>query len=195
MTSDLTESEDPSTRQWGHPIFDEEFPLATEPDQIHLTHLRIIVDGDSKSFDKLRLELNADSDLFFLYEAEFTAEQYQQVSEEQALTLSFDELPGALMELVRNIAQGSTEFLVDFTKTGEAQAALVFEQQLRFKRAEIIRVEFTASSPELVSQSLQFRFDVLKQKTLAAQQELLDLCAMLKIKNPSLLKQVRSPGK
>jgi hypothetical protein len=195
MSTELIEPEDPSAKDWGHAIFDEEFPLAIDPVSVHATHLRIIVDGDSKFFEKLRLELSADSDLFFLYEAEFTADQYEQLTAEQQIVLPFAELPGALMELVRHVSAGSGGIFVSFAKTDDTQAALIFDQQLKFKKVQIMRVEFTASSTELVQDSIQFRFDTWKQRALSTQTELEDLCAMLKIKNPSVLKQAQSPRK
>jgi hypothetical protein len=195
MSNDLPELADPSTKDWGYVIADEEFPLAIDPIKVCQTHVRIIADSDSASFTKLRLELTTDADLFFLYEVEFTADEYAQVSEEQKLTLTFAELPGALAELARNVQTHSNGIFVNFVKTGDAPASLVFDQQLRFKKVEVLRFEFTPSPSTFVQELVQFRFDRIKQKAEDSQAELANLCAMLKIKNPSVLKQSQSPGK
>jgi hypothetical protein len=196
----LSSSEvDPAVRGGGKILFDKEIPLSVKQDGSLLppipTHVRVIVGGADSDAEPVRIELTTDSDLHFLYEAEFTEEDYASVQSKQGLDAAFAELPGAVIDLVNLVVTEGQGYSVHFEVVEESGGRLIFNQQLKFKLVEIMAIDLSPSSDENVREQIQYRFNTVKSELKAAQTELGDLYAMLKIKNPSALKPTRSPRK
>lgn len=195
---------DPSLQEGGEIIFDSELLLCfitpneqNEQRQSEVpVRFKIIKREGDEGVEMVRVELSSDSDLFMYYESKFTEAEFEALQEQQDLKISFDKFPDTLTEILSTIGNKSSEFSIEFTtKDDETAGTLKFVQQLKFKNVEIFSLEFTEPKDDFVRNQIQYRFNALQADLKAARSDLSDLCAMLKIKNPSVLKQMKPSRK
>jgi hypothetical protein len=192
---------DPSLKDGGEIVFDEEIPLeirsgdGTDESELIVIRFKIIVHEDDGVLQQVRLEITSDSDLFFLYESTFTTQDYAELQARQKLKIDFGEFPHVLRDILAQNSGGKGEFSVVFVQDARSHGILSFQQNLKLKSVEIFALEFVPASDELVRDQIQYRYNLARSKLKIAKADLDDLYAMLKIKNPSVLKQVRSSRK
>ncbi|OHT13379.1 hypothetical protein TRFO_16471 [Tritrichomonas foetus] len=189
---------DPSLQGGGEIIFNNEVPVAIksendeeEDNATILVRIKIIVvNGGDDVPQHVRLEMLCDSDLFFLYEAEYAQEDFEILKKTEGLTIKFEEFPQLLVEIIEQYITEPDSYSLLFEQQSEEQSTLRFQQQLKFKLIDILALDLKPASEEFVKDSIQYRYNAAKAEIKAAHTELNDLYALLKIKNPTVLKKM-----
>lgn len=67
---------------------------------------------------------------------------------------------------------------------------------MEYKFVELLSLKFAASPEDVVRLHVSYKYNVMKMRMQLMQQRLVDISAMLKVKNPSLLLQLqRTPSR
>jgi hypothetical protein len=141
------------------------------------------------SSDQVRAELSNELNLFFLYETAYTADDVAGLARSQKLTISLADFPGLLVEIFSGAKDPQNPFELLFVAGTEP--LLHVQQRFRFKVVDVFALRFAPASDEDVRARIQERFDGLRAEVAQAKEDLASVSAMLKIKNPSSLRQLR----
>ena len=142
---------------------------------------------DKKTLNNFRIQITSDINVFFVYQASFSRETFQELKESQQLDVEFNSFPDVLKEMF-----SSKEYSVLFSFEDENKASLKFQQKLKFKVVDILAIDLSSASIELIQQIVQYRFTQLKNENAAIKSQLDNVFAMLKIKDPSMLRKMSS---
>lgn len=191
--------QDPSLADGGEVVFDKEIPLnIRESDDPNAEETRIVrfkivlIKDEDDGPREVNIEIFCDNDMFMFYSSKYTPDQFDQVKNNQGLTIEFAQFADMVIEsLVQNVEKPE-EYQMCFTETSETAGLLEFQQKLKFKSVQIFALEFEAVSDEYLKEQIQYRFDVARQGLKEARQELGSVYSMLKIKNPNVIKQMRT---
>jgi hypothetical protein len=191
---------DPSLGEGGECVFDKEIPVEIrswegEESEAILVRIKVIIHAEDGGLRQLRIELTSENDVFFLYESTFTAQDYADLQSKQKLKIDFDRFPQVLVNIIAKNVDSKGEFTLAFLQDARNHGVLIFQQNLQFKSVEIFSLEFVPAQDEFVRDQIQFRYNLARSELKAARAELSDLYSMLKIKNPSVLKQMRTNRK
>lgn len=164
----------------------------TNNDEQQSTHIRFLVKRTDGTIESTRIELSTDSNLFFFYISEYTSETFNQLKVAQNLDpdLDFESFPEMIRDILIN-SEENGDYETTFVFEDEEKGTLKLTQKLKFKKVEIFSLEFIKASDEEITNQVQFRYNQARAELKAAKTELSDLYAMLKIKNPSVLKQMK----
>jgi hypothetical protein len=147
----------------------------------------------SKPIESVRIELSTESDLFFLLEAEYNPESYAALQKEQDLTIDFDQFPVALSDIFTSASSREGEFRLRLT--GDDEPVLTVIENLKFKTLTVFRLRFARPPDEKVKESIQERYEEVCAQLATVRHDLLNFYGILKIRNPSVLKQVKTSRK
>jgi hypothetical protein len=147
----------------------------------------------SNPIETVRIDLSNDSDLFFVFESEYDERTFGDLRANQDLSLEFSEFPGALEGIFASAGSRDGEFTLQFTDGDEPQLAVL--QHLKFKTVTVFSLGFRQPSDEAIKDRFQNRYNEVRSELASVRADLTSVYAMLKIKNPSVLKQVKSPRK
>jgi hypothetical protein len=170
----------------------ERVASAPEPPAIFAARATVFVSG-SDPIGAVRIDLCNDSDLFFVYECEYDERTFGDLRAAQDLSLEFAEFPGALEAIFASAASRDGEFTLQFTDGDEPQVAVL--QHLKFKTVPVFALAFRQPSDDAIKDRIQNRYNEVRSEMAAVRADLASVYAMLKVKNPSVLKQVKSPRK
>jgi hypothetical protein len=168
--------------------FDDDVPIevtSEESSEPVVSQIRVKL----LSTDEVRLELSNEADLFFLYEAAYTEDEFAELAEAQGLMASFAEFPDVLAEIFSGAKDPKNPLGLCFV--AGAEPLLRIRQHFRFKVLDVFAIKFVSASDEEVHQRIQERFTALKAEVAEAKEDLVNVYSMLKIKNPTTLKQQR----
>jgi hypothetical protein len=175
--------------------FDDEIPvhISSSSDQADsLIHVR--VENKAETGD-VYIQLSKDADVFFLYDATYSEATFQELKAAQNLTIEFPEFPALLADCLGQVADKGVGGFVLELAVGQDEAVLHIQQKLKFKVIDVFSLTFTAASDDAVRDQIQAKYDALREELAIVRGDLTDIYAMLKIKNPSVLKQVRPTRK
>lgn len=80
---------------------------------------------------------------------------------------------------------------VIFTVQNDAEARLDFIQNMEYKFVELMYCSCLRSPDEVIQQQITYRYNTLKQKLAIAQNKLVEIHSLVKVKNPSLLLNIQ----
>jgi hypothetical protein len=160
-----------------------------QPPQVLPIRATVLVEGSSP-IETVKIELASDSDLFFLFEAQYDEANYAELKQSQDLTLTLNEFPAALVDIFGAAASRDSEFKLQLVDGSEP--VLIVAQELKFKTVIVFSLNLVKPSDETVKEKIQTRFNDVKAELATVQADLASVYAMLKIKNPNVLKQVKT---
>jgi hypothetical protein len=152
----------------------------------------VLVSG-SDPLETVRIELSSETDLFFLFDCELTEQAYEDLRSAHELSIEFEKFPKAFSDILSAADSLDGEFKLQWTAGTEP--VLTVQQNLRFKTVTIFQLQFSQTSNEALRDRIQARYNEVRTELAAVRGDLLSVYSMLKIKNPSVLKQVSSPRK
>jgi hypothetical protein len=200
------EEMDPSLGDGHHVIFDREVPFELriqdsgsgpqEVGTLEAIKTKFLILGEDSNPRHIKLELTSENDLFFHYIHNIDEPGFRQMQESQKLMIEFSELPTIIVRMLNACIKEPHSFLAVFIMHRDGRARLDFIQNIEYKFIELLSLDFTASSEEMVRQQITFRHNSVKSKMAILRGRLQDISALVKIKNPSLLLQLqRNPKK
>eukprot|EP00823_Brevimastigomonas_motovehiculus_P002248 TRINITY_DN1407_c0_g2_i1.p1 TRINITY_DN1407_c0_g2~~TRINITY_DN1407_c0_g2_i1.p1 ORF type:complete len:296 (+),score=91.55 TRINITY_DN1407_c0_g2_i1:31-888(+) len=193
----LTDSKlvDPSTSDGYRIIYDKDFSaeIRVKEDSGSLVQLKvkILFLGQDDHPEAVRVELSSDDDLFFHYYHTLDFAGFRELQSRQKLKIDFPEYPGMLVSLFDKIIKEPLSYLSLLYLLENGTGRLDVVQNLDFKFVELLSLFFTQSPPEVVRQQIQYRFHALKWQVMMLQARLTDVNALVKLKQPSLLLQLK----
>ncbi|OHT05379.1 hypothetical protein TRFO_05966 [Tritrichomonas foetus] len=160
-----------------------------------VVNLRLLVKFGN-DLEQVRFEVSDDSDLYYYFESIFDRDQFNQMKEQDQLTIDFEDFPIEVMNLLQDCQNNDSETQVTFVEENDPSdpskiyATMEFLQILELKAVEIFRIRFTPSDPEFVQDQVQYRFDQITQKLAYKKAYLKEFDNQFKTKNPILYRTV-----
>ena len=151
--------------------------------------VRISVEGDAGAARSITVELCSESDLFFHFTRVITAADFSQVQEQQNLRVDFSEFAAVLQSSFDAVIQQPRVHLAVFVTQASGHARLNFIQNMNYKFVELLHIAFEASSEGTVRDSITRRYNSVKATLALSRSKMSDLRDVVKVKNPSLMKQ------
>ncbi|CAD8094371.1 unnamed protein product [Paramecium sonneborni] len=152
--------------------------------------VKILVQGDQSTFENLKIELTSETDLFFNYITIVDKETYKKIKEEQKLTIDYPQFLQMLIKLLNSSHKEPNHFFCVFFMQQDGAAKLDFIENLEYKFMEMLTLEFSCATEEVIRQNVSFRYNLMKAKLQFVQNRLNDITSLIKLKNPSLLTQL-----
>eukprot|EP00708_Paratrimastix_pyriformis_P004247 GAFH01003096.1.p1 GENE.GAFH01003096.1~~GAFH01003096.1.p1 ORF type:complete len:290 (+),score=73.23 GAFH01003096.1:101-871(+) len=190
---------DPSSEGGWHVIYDRELSFEVRslstPDQPGAKEpfrVKGLIQGEESAPQGVRLEITSETNLwyFFIFQADEAA--YKALASEQKLISEFQEFPIILIRMLNGLLRESqTNFAMFFLSDDASRGRLDFIQSImQYKFVELLSLEFRqAAEPELRKQ-IHYRFALLKTRLAMSQGQLQDLKNLIRLRNPSLLRQI-----
>ena len=187
---------DPSLRDGGKIIFNNEVPVEfrsdeTKQSEMVILRFKIIEIKEKDQLSLLVIELTSESNIFFLFELTFNNEDFNQFKKEQKMETEFAEFPQVLIEILTEVAKQTDVFNINFTLKKD-HGSLNIQQILKFKTVDIFSLGFIPAPDDYVRDQIQYRYNTVRMEAITARAELNNLYSMLKIKNPGALKQIKN---
>ena len=195
------EEVDPSLGD-GHRIFYERevpFELRSaqgneEPREVgalEAIRVKILALGDEGAFTGLRVELTSESNLFFHYVHELDIAGFKKLQRGQNPMVDFAEYPSVMVRNLDNCIKQPHSHLAVLVMKRDGSARLDFIQNMEYKFIELLSIDLKASAEEVVRDQIAYRYNAMKNRMALMQARLADVNALVKIKNPSLLLQLK----
>lgn len=195
------EEVDPSLAD-GHRIFYERevpFELRSaqgneEPREVgalEAIRVKILALGDEGAFTGLRVELTSESNLFFHYVHELDIAGFKKLQQGQNLMVDFAEYPSVMVRNLDNCIKQPHSHLAVLVMKRDGSARLDFIQNMEYKFVELLSIDLKASGEDVVREQISYRYNAMKNRMALMQARLADVNALVKIKNPSLLLQLK----
>ncbi|GMH36171.1 hypothetical protein BSKO_04039 [Bryopsis sp. KO-2023] len=188
---------DPSLVEGYRLFYEREVPLElrtydgtsfpTEVGTLEALRVKVLIAGDAKRPDAIRVELSSENNLFFNFIHETTKEGFSDLQESQRLMIEFPEYSQLILRLLNCCLKEPHSFLGVMVFTRDKMARLDFIQNMEHKFVELLSLKFTESNEEFVRRQITYRYNNMKSKLAIMHAKLADVNAMVKIKNPSLL--------
>jgi hypothetical protein len=145
------------------------------------------------TFDgSFNLRLTDETDLFFFYESHIDPESYADLKDSQSLDVTFGDFPASIADIVKEAANG-TEYQLHITI--DTVSRLVVLQRLKIKTVTLVELGIESGSDEAVRTWVHSRYQTARDELENVAEERRSLFAMLKIKDPSILKESRTGRK
>ena len=194
------EQMDPSVSDGFAVIYDREVPFELrlqesndgpqEVGTLEAIKVKILILGEDGNPNSLRIELSSENDLFFHYMHLIDESGFRMVQEGQKLMVDFTDYSNVLIRMLNSCIKEPHSHLAVFVMQRDGQARLDFIQNMQYKFVDLLSCNFHRSPDELVRQQITYRYNSLKSRLALMQARLQDVNALVKIKNPSLLKQL-----
>lgn len=153
--------------------------------------VKILLQGNENSPEDVKLELTSENDLFFHYNHHCEEEGFKTVQEQQKLMVEFADYTNVLIRMLNSCIKEPHSHIAVFIMKPDGHARLDFIQNMEYKFVELLSVNFNRSSDEMVQRTISYRYNALKSRLKFMQSRLQEVNQIVKVKNPSLLLQVR----
>ena len=152
---------------------------------------KILIKGENNHPIQIRLELSCENDLFFHFTSDIDEETYKIMQENQKLTVNFGEFANLIKRLFNNCINEPQSYISVFIMQKEGTARLDFIQNIEYKFVELLSVDFVNSPDDTVRRQIGYRYNALRTKLEMMQERIQTINNIVKIKNPSLVQQMR----
>ncbi|KAK9809396.1 hypothetical protein WJX73_001746 [Symbiochloris irregularis] len=154
--------------------------------------VRVLVAGDPSRPSRVRAEIVCEHDLFLYYAHEVDEEQFAEMKDAQKLTCDWKGYPQVLLRLLQQSAKAPHHFVIFIKQSDSSPGRLWFVQNMEHKFVELLSVEFSPVEEDMVRDRLDYRYKAVKAQLAIVQACLADVYAVIKLKNPSLLRQLQN---
>ena len=199
------EAKDPSLSEGHKLLYNREVPFELRledndgPQEVasfEAIRCKILIGGDENNPIQIRLELSCENDLFFHFTSDIDEEAYKLMQENQKLTVSFNEFYNLVKRLFNNCINEPQSYISVFIMQKEGTGRLDFIQNIEYKFIELLSIDFVNSPDDTVRKQIGYRYNALRTKIEMMQERLIAINNIIKIKNPSLIRQInKAPGK
>lgn len=174
-----------------------EFAFKKEGSMEILTHpiiIKMITHTlNNRTLNTVRFEISAQSDIFFLYQVEYSEESFNVLKDMQRLKVRFDEFPEIMAEILDKASAGRKEFFVEFETTTNRKYLLNIVMPMRFKDVPIFSIEFHRAPEDLIHDQVQYRYNLVQYELRKTRIEVNNFIEALKLEQPKV-KGLRTTG-
>ena len=194
------DNKDPSLSEGHKLIYNREVPFELRlednngPQEVasfESIRCKILIKGEINHPIQIRLELSCENDLFFHFTSDIDEEIYKIMQENQKLTVNFIEFANLIKRLFNNCINEPQSYISVFIMQKEGTARLDFIQNIEYKFVELLSVDFVNSPDDTVRKQIGYRYNALRTKLEMMQERIQTINNIVKIKNPSLVQQMR----
>ena len=194
------DNKDPSLSEGHKLIYNREVPFELRlednngPQEVasfESIRCKILIKGEINHPIQIRLELSCENDLFFHFTSDIDEETYKIMQENQKLTVNFVEFANLIKRLFNNCINEPQSYISVFIMQKEGTARLDFIQNIEYKFVELLSVDFVNSPDDTVRRQIGYRYNALRTKLEMMQERIQTINNIVKIKNPSLVQQMR----
>jgi len=193
---------DPSTADGLLVVYDRECALeirqSDDPDQdsgqLQMIRFKILTSGEDSKDAVVRLECSSEADLFFHYYHTIDHRGFTELQHRQKLMIAFADYANMLIRMCDSCIQEPHTHMAVMYLHPQGTARLDFVQNMEYKFVELLSLDFTRSSDELVRQHITYRYNALKRRIALLSSRLHELNEVVKLKHPSLLLQIQKPS-
>ena len=194
------DNKDPSLSEGHKLIYNREVPFELRlednngPQEVasfESIRCKILIKGEINHPIQIRLELSCENDLFFHFTSDIDEEIYKIMQENQKLTVNFIEFANLIKRLFNNCINEPQSYISVFIMQKEGTARLDFIQNIEYKFVELLSVDFVNSPDDTVRRQIGYRYNALRTKLEMMQERIQTINNIVKIKNPSLVQQMR----
>lgn len=176
---------------------------------------KIFVLQDNDVLTSVRFQLSDDRELDFLYEADYDADRFQQIKDEQNLEIDFDDFPNVIRQLITTINNQDLDELnegdyklsfKDHDTSGEDHENdsaeqgneeeedlkvryFIISQKIEICVVEIFKLVFVECAGEKVQRISQSRYDDITNDLKLVDTELKDIKKRLQRQAPKILQE------
>jgi hypothetical protein len=143
----------------------------------------------------VRFEIMDDARLYFLVESLIDPDKFEQLAQDNELSIDFGGLAKEVENLLTEGATQGSQIQVTFFEESDGTGTLIITQSLALKSVEILKLSFQAADPERVQAHVQHRFQALGLQLYEKKLRLLEFNKILRATNPLLLRAISSPTK
>ncbi|CAK0820209.1 unnamed protein product [Prorocentrum cordatum] len=138
-----------------------------------------------------RIEITSKNDIFFHYAHSVDAHGFRSMQDQQKLMIEFPDYLSVLIRMLNSCIMDPHVYLAVLAMRQDGSARLDFVQNLEYKFIELLSCDFLASSEEMVRQQVTFQYNSMSRRLEAMKTHLQDISELVKVKNPSLLLQLK----
>lgn len=141
-------------------------------------------------YTEINMEINNDSDLFFVYVCRMDQKRFQKVKKQQGINFPFSHLLAMLVKQLQLCDKQISQYAAIFYLNPNASPRLDFIQNIEYKRIQLISFEFEELPEELLKDYITYRFTKLKKSNELIVTKIKTIIGEVKLKNPKLLKTI-----
>ncbi|CAK0820210.1 unnamed protein product, partial [Prorocentrum cordatum] len=193
--------EDPSLADGHRAVYDREVPFelrvqdaGVRPDEagtLDAMRCKILLLGEEHDPENIRIEITSKNDIFFHYAHSVDAHGFRSMQDQQKLMIEFPDYLSVLIRMLNSCIMDPHVYLAVLAMRQDGSARLDFVQNLEYKFIELLSCDFLASSEEMVRQQVTFQYNSMSRRLEAMKTHLQDISELVKVKNPSLLLQLK----
>jgi len=116
---------------------------------------------------------------------------FRMMQEEQKLMVEFEDYSKVLSSMLNSCIKESHTHLAILVMREDGLARLDFIRNMEYKFVELLTCKFFKSPEEIVRQHIAYRYNAMKSRLALMHGRLQDVNALVKVKNPSLLLQLK----
>ncbi|KAM3144883.1 hypothetical protein pb186bvf_002899 [Paramecium bursaria] len=188
---------DPCLEGGYHILYNQELPFLVRfvDDQEHqddkntveVIRVRIMILGSPKDITQITLELSSENDLFFYYFHTVDRENFQNVKNQQQLSVEFQNYPDVCIKTFKRCQNEQQQFAPVLTLMSNSRGKVQILQTLEYKELELISFDMIAGDDEIIRQHVTFKYGSIKSKHQIINGKIKDVFELVKMKNPQLL--------
>lgn len=194
------EKRDPSASKGFVKLYQKEIPFElkisdnkkeTELGSLESIDCKILIKGDAKKPDLLRIELSCENDLLFSFFCDLDEASFATLSDNQKLVVDYPEFPTMAQKLFDNCLNKPESFIAVFTLFKEGGGIMEIIENLGHKFTEIITLKFASNPDEIVRSIASYKFSALKIKYEMVQNRIKKINNVVKSEDPQLIEEIQ----
>ncbi|GIQ85080.1 hypothetical protein KIPB_006696 [Kipferlia bialata] len=192
---------DPSLEDGSRVVFEREVVMELrkldEPDAPGIqesVRARILIQERDGVLENCQLCLTSEEDIFFMFKCDVDQTGFQGLQETQKLMIGFNDLPGALANMLTACIKDPRTYLCVLFVSHEGVARLEFIQGMVYKYVELMSLNLVAASEDTVRQYISFRYKAMTARCSMLESNIKELKGLIKVKLPSLHMQLSKQG-
>merc|ERR1711972_144399 len=152
---------------------------------------KILALGEERNPQNCRIELTSEKNIFFHFTHTVDEHDFRIIQEDQKLTIDFQDYASLIIKMLNQCIKEPNSYCAVFAMQQEGPARLNFIHNLHYKFVELLSCNFDASPEEMVRQQITFRYNSNKKRLESMEARVQAINAFIKVKNPSLLLQLK----
>ena len=202
FTNEEIDNKDPSIEIGLIKIYEEEVPfeirihhenIEKEKSIFELLICKIFVTQEvNKNKDFIiKFEIASDKDLFFYYSTEINKSSFEQIQRQQKLICDIIKFYDLLIKYLDLCIEQNKKFLAVFNIYEDKMAKLEIMENLEYKFAELINLNFSPVSKDFINKQIIYRYNSMRGLFDMTQNRINIINEVLKDTDPSLISEVK----
>lgn len=196
------DNKDPSLEKNLIKIYEEEIPFEIRYEYANLFEedkslfksliCKILITDEMLEQIKIKIEIANDSDLNFYYTTEITSSSFEKIKEEQKLTCDLMNFSELLIKYFDFCLNNTKSYIAVLNLKTDKKAKMELMENLEYKIVELISLEFSQASQDLISKQISYRYNSMRAVEDLMQNKIDIINNILKENDPQLITEVKN---